>query len=384
MSKKEKTNPSTAPAASDLNGGSRFSQQLRKTSKRYFIDGMGALAFGLFASLIVGTILKTFFSFIDIPWMQPYFQQIIHWTGAGSPLIGAALGVAVAFGLKSKPLVMYSCAVVGGMAYMMNSIDVFTGDKTGLVSAGPVGVFIAVVIAAELGTLVFDKTPVNILVVPIVTLISGTVAAVLVGPPIADFMGWLGQVVIRATDLYPLWMGMAVGVIVGMALTAPISSAALCMMLGLTGLAAGAATAGGCAQMIGFAVISYRENKLNGLVTQGLGTSMVQMPNIFRKPILWIPPTIASAITGALSATVFRMTNNPQGAGMGTAGFVGQITTWNDMTTPVDGSVGENGWIVVLYIVLLHYILPAAISLCGAWFMRKKGWIKDGDMLLVK
>ena len=355
---------------------------LRKAGKRYFIDAMGSLAFGLFASLIIGTILKTIFDFIDVPFLQPYFQQMIHWTSAKSPLIGAALGVAVASGLKSKPLVVYSSAVVGGMAYMMNSIDVFTGGTTGLLSAGPVGAFVTVVIAAELGSLVYDKTPVNILAVPAVTLVAGTIVAVLVGPPIADFMTWLGSVLIQATQLYPLWMGMLVGVIVGLSLTGPISSAALCMMLGLTGLAAGAATAGGCAQMIGFAVISYRDNKVNGFVTQSLGTSMVQMPNIFRKPILWIPPTIASAVTGALATTVFKMTNNAQGAGMGTGGFVGQITTWNDMTSPIDGSAGMDGWLVILYIVILHYILPAAIALLAAAIMRKKGWMKDGDLRL--
>ena len=363
----------------------RFTAILKKAGRRYFIDAMGSMAYGLFASLLIGTILKTIFELVDIPSLNAYFQQIIYWTSASSPLVGAAIGVAVAHGgLKSKPLVVYSAAVVGGLSYMMNSVDVFTGEKTGLVSAGPAGAIIAVIVAAEIGNLVQDKTPVNIIAVPFASVITGTIVAVFVGPPISEFMTWLGSVVMSATTLYPLPMGIAVALLVGISLTAPISSAALCMMLGLSGIAAGAATAGCCGQMIGFAVASFRENKLNGLLAQGVGTSKIQFPNVMKNPLVIIPAAFASAVGGALSTTVFQMTNNPQGAGMGSCGFVGQIMTWSDMTANVDGIPGASPGIVLLKIAVLHFLIPAVIALLTSEIMRKKGWIKLGDQTLAQ
>lgn len=356
----------------------------KRMAHRYFIDALGSMAYGLFASLLIGTILKTIFDFIDVPVLLPYFQQIVYWTSASSPLVGASIGVAVAYGLKGKPLVIYSAAVVGGLAYMMNAVDVFSGDKTGLISAGPAGAIAAVIIASELGNLVYDKTPVNIIVVPAVSVISGTVTAVLIGAPISGFMMWLGDVVMETTTLYPLPMGIAVALLVGTSLTAPISSAALCMMLGLSGLAAGAATAGCCGQMIGFAVASFRENKLNGFLAQGLGTSKIQFPNVVKNPLTFLPALMASAVGGALSTTLFRMTNNPQGAGMGTCGLVGPIMTWNDMMAPVDDMPGLSGGSVLIRILILHFLIPGVIAFVCSMGMRKAGWIKDGDLKLIQ
>ena len=358
---------------------------LKKSGKRYLIDAMGAMVYGLFASLLIGTILKTIFGFIHVAALQPYFQQIIYWTSASSPLVGAAIGVAVASGLKAKPLAVYSAAVVGGMAYLMNAFDVVAGAPIkGATSAGPMGAIIAVIVAVEIGSWLTGKTPFDLIVVPAGSVLSGTVIAVLVGPPVGAFMSWLGWLLMRATELYPLPMGVAVSLLVGTALVAPISSAALCISMGLSGLAAGAATAGCCAQMVGFAVISFRENRWNGLLSQGLGTAKIQFPNIVRRPQILVPTFVASAITGALSTCVFHMTNNFLGAGMGSCGLVGQIMTFKDMTAPTDGSVGMAAWTVVLFIIILQFILPAGIALLVSELMRKKNWIRFGDMKLVK
>ncbi len=358
---------------------------LKKAGKRYLIDAMGAMVYGLFASLLIGTILKTIFGFIHVAALQPYFQQIIYWTSASSPLVGAAIGVAVASGLKAKPLAVYSAAVVGGMAYLMNAFDVVAGAPIkGATSAGPMGAIIAVIVAVEIGSWLTGKTPFDLIVVPAGSVLSGTVIAVLVGPPVGAFMSWLGWLLMRATELYPLPMGVAVSLLVGTALVAPISSAALCISMGLSGLAAGAATAGCCAQMVGFAVISFRENRWNGLLSQGLGTAKIQFPNIVRRPQILVPTFVASAITGALSTCVFHMTNNFLGAGMGSCGLVGQIMTFKDMTAPTDGSVGMAAWTVVLFIIILQFILPAGIALLVSELMRKKNWIRFGDMKLVK
>jgi len=358
---------------------------LKKAGKRYLIDALGAMVYGLFASLLIGTILKTIFGFIHVEALQPYFQQIIYWTSAGSPLVGAAIGVAVATGLKSKPLAVYSAAVVGGMAYLMNAFDVVAGTPIkGVTSAGPVGAIIAVIVAVEIGSWLTGKTPFDLLVVPAGSVISGTIVAVLIGPPVGSFMAWLGWLLIRATELYPFPMGIAVALLVGLSLVAPISSAALCISMGLSGLAAGAATVGCCAQMVGFAVASFRENGWNGLLSQGLGTAKIQFPNIVRHPQILIPTMLASAIVGPLSTCVFGMTNNFLGAGMGSCGLVGQIMTYKDMTSPADGSAGTAPWIVLSLILLLQFVLPAVIALTTSEIMRKKGWIKFGDMKLVK
>jgi len=358
---------------------------LRRAGKRYFIDAMGAMVYGLFASLLIGTILKTIFGFIHIDALLPYFQQIIYWTSAGSPLVGAAIGVAVASGLKSKPLAIYSAAVVGGLAYLMNAFDVVAGTPIkGVTSAGPMGAIIAVIVAVEIGSWLTGKTPFDLIVVPAGAVISGTIVAVLVGPPVGSFMAWLGWILVGATKLYPFPMGIAVSLLVGLTLVAPISSAALCISMGLNGLAAGAATVGCCAQMVGFAVASFRENGWNGLLSQGLGTAKIQFPNIVRHPQILIPTMLASAVAGPLATCVFGMTNNFLGAGMGSCGLVGQIMTFSNMTAPTDGTAAMAPWVVVSYIIILQFLLPAVIALLTSEIMRKKGWIKFGDMKLIK
>ena len=363
--------------AADTEEIPKWKKLLQKAGKRYLIDAMGSMAYGLFGSLLIGTILKTIFDFIHIPSLEVYFQQIIYWTRAASPLVGAAIGAAVAHGMKSKPLVIYSSATVGGIAYMMNSINVMDGTLTNEVSAGPAGAVLAVIIAVEIGTLLYDKTPVNIIVVPAGCILSGTAAAIFIGPPISAVMNGLGTLIMNATTLYPFPMGMAVALLVGFSLVAPISSAALCMMLGLSGLAAGAATAGCCGQMIGFAAASFRENGVNGLFAQGIGTAKIQFPNVVRKPVTIIPTALASVVGGVLSACVFKMTNNPQGAGMGSCGLVGQIMTWMDMAP-----LAENTAVLLLKILAVQVIFPAIIALAASEIMRKKGWMKFGDLKL--
>lgn len=371
--------------AQDLGMPDKVKALLKKAGKRYFIDALGAMVYGLFASLLIGTILKTIFGFIHVAALQPYFSQIIYWTGAGSPLVGAAIGVAVACGLKSKPLAIYASAVVGGMAYLMNAFDVSTGTPIkGSTSAGAVGAILAVIVCAEIGTWLTGKTPFDLLVVPAGAIISGTVVAVLVGPPVGTFMAWLGSLLELATKLYPFPMGIAVSLLVGMSLVAPISSAALCISMGLSGLAAGAATAGCCAQMVGFAVASFRENKWNGLVSQGIGTAKIQFPNVMRHPQILVPTLLASAVTGPLSTCVFRMTNNFIGAGMGSCGLVGQIMTYKDMTEATYGPAGQSPWYVLAGILLLQFLIPAAVAFVTSEIMRKKGWIHFGDMALVR
>lgn len=380
---KAKSTNSTDMKSTDTTGmdtKKKVGMFVKKYAKRYFIDALGSMVYGLFASLLIGTILKTIFGFIHIDALQPYFQQIIYWTSAGSPLVGAAIGVAVAVGLKSKPLAIYSAAVVGGMAYLMNAFDVVAGTPIKATSAGPVGAIIAVIVAVEIGSWLSGKTPFDLLVVPAGSVLSGAAVAIFVGPPVGAFMAWLGSVLISATQLYPFPMGIAVSLLVGTSLVAPISSAALCISMGLNGLAAGAATAGCCAQMVGFAVASFRENKWNGLVSQGLGTAKIQFPNIMRHPRILIPTLVASAVTGPVSTCLFKMTNNFLGAGMGSCGLVGQIMTYKDMVT--DG--GASPWYVLLGILVVQFVLPAAIALLVSEIMRKKNWIKPGEMALIK
>jgi len=241
---------------------------------------------------------------------------------------------------------------------------------------GPVGCYIAALVAAEFAKLVAGRTKIDIILTPIVTIFTGCIAVWLVGPAVSALMTSLGQLIMRATELQPFFMGIVVSVLMGMILTAPISSAALAIMLDLSGLAAGAATVGCCAQMVGFAVASFRENRWGGLIAQGLGTSMLQVPNIVRRPQIWIPPTLASAILGPVSTLVFRMTNIPLGAGMGTSGLVGQVGTFTAMAGVYDF------WTLLAIVIGLHFVAPALLTLLFSEFMRKKGWIKPGDMLL--
>lgn len=319
--------------------------------KRYGIDALGAMALGLFASLIVGTILEVIGQQAGLAFLVDYGQR-------AKAMMGPAIGVAVAYGLGAPPLVLFASTVTGA-----------AGAQLG----GPAGSFIAAVIGAEFGKAVSKETKVDIIVTPATTIILGVAAGVLVGPPIGAFMKWLGVVIMTATEMAPIPMGILVSVVMGMVLTLPISSAALAVMLELGGLAAGAATVGCATQMIGFAVSSYKENGVGGLISQGLGTSMLQVPNIVRNPLIWVPPTLASAILGPLATTVLPMENVPIGAGMGTSGLVGQFGTIEAMGL----SAG-----VLMKIGLLHFLLPAVLTLVIAEFVRKQGWIKFGDMKL--
>lgn len=329
-----------------------------KIFKRYFIDAMGAMALGLFSSLIIGLILTQLARLPGLSFIAPLTEVL----DASSPVVGAAIGVAIAWGLKCDGMVVFSCAGAGAIGYAFG---------------GPVGAFIAAVIGAECGQLVSKRTPVDIVVTPIVTIVTGGFFGHLVGPSISSAMDWLGQLVNAATVLSPLPMGIAVGVIVGMVLTLPISSAALCIMLGLSGLAGGAATAGCAAQMVGFAVASYRENKIGGLVAQGIGTSMLQFGNICRRPQILIAPTLASAILGPISTAVFGMVNNAMGAGMGTSGLVGQFGAYSAMT-----AAGFSPAYTLFLILLMHVLLPAALSLGISELLRKIGWVRFGDQKL--
>ena len=324
--------------------------------ERYLIDAMSHMALGLFASLLVGTILNTMGNWLGITFLTETIWPI------AKEMTGPAIGVAVAYGLKAPSFVLFASTITGA-----------AGDALG----GPVGAFIAALIGAEFGKLVSGETKIDLIVTPTVTIVTGVFIGSLIGPGIARFMTGLGQMIMYATTLQPFWMGILVSVLVGMALTLPISSAAICMMLGLEGLAAGAATAGCCAQMIGFAVMSFKENGWGGLMAQGIGTSMLQIPNIVRNWKIWIPPTLAGAITGPIATLLFKMENTPMGAGMGTAGFVGQFGTITAMT-----EAGKGGPKAYLYILILHFILPGVLSLLIAAPLRKWGWIREGDLEL--
>ncbi len=332
----------------------KFISAITKYPKRYFVDAMSAMALGLFSSLIIGLILT---QLGQIPYLS-MLSEFSSVANASSPVVGSAIGVAIAWGLKAKPLVNFSSAVTGAFGYSVG---------------GPVGAYIAAVIGAEIGSLVSGKTKVDIVISPMVTIISGCLAGSLIGPSISAFMNGLGGVINTATTLSPIPMGITVAVIIGLALTAPISSAALCIMLDLTGLAAGAATVGCCAQMIGFAVTSYRDNGMGGFISQGLGTSMLQFGNIMRKPTILLAPTLAAAVLGPLSTTVFQMTNTASGAGMGTSGLVGQFGTFAAMAN-------EDFFVVLFKVALLHFILPAVIALLFDALFRKIKLVKPGDM----
>lgn len=319
---------------------------------RYLIDALSYMALGLFSSLLIGTIFNTLGEAFNIT----LFTDVIN--PLAKQVTGPCIAIAIAYGLQSPPLVMFSCAIVGAL-----------GNELG----GPVGAFVASILAIECGKIVSRETKVDIIVTPSVTILVGVLSAQLIGPIISTFMTSFGNLIISATEMQPIVMGALISTLVGIALTLPISSAAICMMLSLSGLAGGAATVGCCCQMVGFAVMSFRENGIGGLVAQGLGTSMLQMPNIIKNYKIWIPPTLASLILGPLSTSVFKMKNVPIGSGMGTSGFVGQFGTVNAMGNSVSTWVG---------IIILHFILPAVITFVISEFMRKKGFIKDGDLKL--
>lgn len=339
------------------------------SAKRYFQDALSAMALGLFASLLIGLIIKTIGEQTAI-WIAPNaFSGFCIETGTiAMGLMGPAIGVAVAWGLKSPPLVIFASAITGSMgASVVATVFGFT------VSGGPAGAFLAAAIGAEFGKAVSKETKVDIIATPAVVLITGMLAAKFFGPPVGALMSGLGKLVMTATEMQPFIMGVIVAVVVGLALTAPISSAALCIMLGLSGLAGGAATVGCCAQMVGFAVISFKENGVGGLFAQGIGTSMLQVSNIIKNPWILVPPTLAGAILGPISTCVFEMTNVPEGAGMGTSGLVGQIGTFTSMGFTLE---------VLVLVIVLHIVCPALLSLAADKLLRKIGKINTGDYKL--
>ncbi|NLK07342.1 MAG: PTS sugar transporter subunit IIC [Firmicutes bacterium] len=328
----------------------------------YIADVLNAMALGLFASLIVGVILEQIGTSIGI-------DLIVRFGQFAKLLMGPAIGVAVAGGIGAPPLALYAAAVAGAIGA---GTITFAPDQAAMIGIGePVGALIAALAGAEVGKRIAGKTKVDIIIVPTAVILIGGLVGEVVGPSVALLMRTLGAIINEATYLHPIPMGIVVSVLMGMVLTAPISSAAVAISLGLSGLAAGAATVGCSTQMIGFAVASYKENGPGGFLAQGLGTSMLQVPNIVRNPRIWIPPTLVSALLGPLATKVFKMTNIPAGAGMGTSGLVGQIGTFNDM-----------GFKIWPQVILLHFVLPAFLTYVCAQFLRRIGWIKDGDMRL--
>lgn len=351
-------------------------EKVKKVLDRIFIEGLSAMAHGLFATLIIGTIIQQIGTFIggDI-------GNMIFIAGKlAASLTGAGIGVAVAYKFRESPLVVVSAATAGMAGAFASSIlagKVFVDGAMVFSGPGePLGAFIAAYVGIVFGHMVSGKTKVDILVTPVVTIGSGCVVGFLIGPPISGFMSWLGSLINWGTEQQPFLMGIIVSVLMGMILTLPISSAALGVILNLSGLAAGAATVGCCCNMVGFAVASYRENKVGGLLAQGIGTSMLQVPNIVRKPVIWLPAILSSAILGPVGTMVFHMTNNATGSGMGTAGLVGQIMTWQTMIQT------ESAQVVLIKILLIQVVLPAIVTLAISEFMRNKEWIKAGDMKL--
>ena len=357
-------------------------KDIKISAKTYFVDAMGGMAQGLFASLLVGTILSTLAKYvvmIDVP----FFKTLGHFIGqAGSlasAITGAAIGVGIAVALKAPMLVAACAAAVGYFANAypgsVGKCGIFYLDKP--YTAGPLGVFIAVIFAVEFGKMVSKETKVDILVTPLVTLGVGYLVAYITCPPIAIAMNWLGEFINSATQLHPFAMGIVISVVVGIILTLPISSAAICASIGIAGIAGGAALAGCCAQMVGFAVASYRENKWGGIVSQGLGTSMLQMPNIMTHPQIWIPATLASAITGPMATMIFKLECNGVAAGMGTCGLVGPIGCFSALSES-----GNLNWYTMLGMACICVITPAILSLIFSEIMRKLGWVKEGYMKL--
>ena len=328
----------------------------------YFVTAMGAMAQGLFASLLIGTIIGTLGN-----WTNADFLKQIADFAKNANVVGATIGIAVAYALKAEGLVLFSSAVVGAIGYS------YTAESVSY-TAGPAGSFVAVLIACELGKMIYKETKVDILVTPLTVILSGYAISWLLCPGIAYGMYYLGEFINTTTEIHPFFMGIIVSAVVGILLTLPISSAAICAMIGITGLAGGAATVGCCCQMVGFAVMSYRANKFGGLIAQGLGTSMLQMGNIIKKPIIWLPTILSSAILGPVSTLVFKMTNTGVSAGMGTCGVVGPLGVIAEGNT--------SSFMFWLGLVLLCIVLPAAVTLLFSEIMRKFGWIKDNDLKL--
>ena len=360
-----------SPYKGDLEDMGKVSAFLKRknvlfSAKRYGIDAMGAMAQGLFASLLIGTIIKTLGQQLNV-------QFLIDAGNFAQQVAGPAMAVSIGAALSAPQLVLYSLIAVGMAANKLGG------------AGGPLAVYFITIVASECGKIVSKETKVDILVTPAVTILVGVGLSVLCAPTVGAAASSVGDFIKWATNLQPLLMGILVSVVVGMALTLPISSAAICAALSLTGLAGGAAVAGCCAQMVGFAVMSFRENGVGGLVSQGLGTSMLQMPNIIRNPRVWIPPTLASAITGPIATCLFHLEMNGPAvsSGMGTCGLVGQIgvyTGWlNDIAAGTKAAILPMDWVGL---ILICFVLPAVLTLLFAFFLRKWGWIKDGDLKL--
>ena len=346
------------------------------SGKRYGIDALGAMAQGLFCTLLVGTILNTVGQQLHIGFLTTAIVTLgkgegaVSYTigGLASAMVGPGIAIAIGFALHCAPLVLFSLIPVGFAANAMGG------------AGGPLAVYVVAIVASEFGKLVSKETKIDILVTPIVTILVGIGLSVLVAAPIGAAASAVGNAVKWATLQQPFLMGILVSVIIGLALTLPISSAAICAALSLTGLAGGAAVAGCCAQMVGFAVMSFRENRWGGLVAQGIGTSMLQMPNIIKNPRIWIPPTLASAITGPLAACLFRLEMNgaPVSSGMGTCGLVGQIGVYTGWVE-TGHAITAMDWIGL---VMICFLLPAVLSWGFCWILRKWGWIKENDLKL--
>ncbi len=337
--------------------------------REYFTKALNGMALGLFSSLIIGLILKQIGENFNI-------DILVKFGSVAQFLMGPAIGAGVAYAVGAPSLAIFASLVTGAIG----AGSIFPAEAGGfMIKIGePVGAFVAALVGAEIGKLIAGKTKVDIVLIPAFTIIVGGLAGNYIGPVVAALMTGLGGIINHATQQQPIPMGILLAVIMGIVLTLPISSAALAISLGLSGLAAGAAVVGCATQMVGFAVASYKENGFGGLIAQGLGTSMLQVPNIIKNPLIWIPPIIASAVLGPLATTVFKMENNSIGAGMGTSGLVGQVGTFTKM-------VSENGnpaTVVLFKVIILHFVLPAILTFIIAEFMRKKGWIKFGDMKL--
>lgn len=346
-------------------------KNIEVSAKRYGIDALGAMAQGLFCSLLIGTIIKTLGAQLDVPFLTDIGTYAMS-------VSGPAMAIAIGYALQAPPMVLFSLAAVG---YAANA-------EGG--AGGPLAVLIIAILAAECGKAVSKETKIDILVTPAVTILVGVALAKWIAPPIGTAASAFGIIIDNATKLQPFWMGIAVSVLVGVALTLPISSAAICSVLGLTGLAGGAAVAGCCAQMVGFAVMSFKENRWGGLVSQGLGTSMLQMPNIVRNPRVWIAPTLASAITGPIATCVFKLEMNgaPINSGMGTCGLCGLIGVWTGWVSPSEEAVAKGAaamsptgfdW---LGLILVAIVLPAILAPLINMVCRRLGWVKDGDLKL--
>lgn len=351
--------------------GNAFTRFLQRknivfSAKRYGIDALGAMARGLFASLLIGTIIATLGEQAGIPFL-------VTAGGYAKAVSGPAMAISIGYALQAPQLVLFSLLAVGQAANELGG------------AGGPLAVLVVTIFAAESGKAISKETKIDILATPLVTILVGTILSVWWAPSIGAAASSVGQLIMWATDLQPFFMGIFVSVIVGIALTLPISSAAICAALGLTGLAGGAAVAGCCAQMIGFAVMSFPENGFGGLISQGLGTSMLQMGNIVKNPRIWIPPTLASAITGPIATCVFalKMNGPAVSSGMGTCGLVGQIgvyTGWlADMESGLRTGITSMDWVGL---ILICFVLPALLSVLFCRILKKAGWIKENDLKL--